>query len=135
MHYNVIKRTKIGDKETAIYYATAISTGESTIDQIAAKIEARCTVTRPDILAVLAAFVDDIQERLASGLIVRLGELGSMQLGLKGKAVEALKDFSIAKIKGPRVLFRPGARLQALMNTVTFKRIYNSASAMPEEQP
>lgn len=132
MHYNVVARKKIGEPETTIYYATALTTGESTLDQIASKIEGRCTVTRPDILAVLAAFVDDIQDRLSSGLIVRLGELGSMHLGLKGKSVEALEDFSVSKIKKAHVIFRPGKRLQSVLDSVGFKRIYNAASAVKE---
>ncbi len=67
---------------TKKWYATTVTMGYSTLPMIVDSIREKCTVTRPDILAVLAAFVDDVHQRLQAGQIVQLGELGNMQLSV-----------------------------------------------------
>lgn len=128
MNYRVIKRKNILTKVYA-YYATCIASGESTLDMIAQKIESRCTVTRPDIVAVLAAFNDDIIDRLVSGQIVRLGELGSIQFGLSSAASATEDTFKSDLIRSAHVKFRAGAKLKAAVKTVSYKRVYPAVKA------
>lgn len=126
MNYRVIKRKNIYTQKYA-YYASCIASGESTLDMIAQKIESRCTVTRPDIVAVLAAFNDDIMDRLTSGQIVRLGELGSIQFGLSSAAAATAEEFKSDLIRSAHVKFRAGAKLKAAVKTVSYKRVYAPA--------
>lgn len=105
------------------YYAVAVSAGRSTMDMVVSKIEDRCTVTRPDILAVLAALVDDIKDRLQSGQIVELGELGNLQLTVhnKGGAASA-EEWTSDLIKKASIVFRPSTALKHIAETTTFSR-------------
>lgn len=52
---------------------------------MARRIQRRCTVTRADTLAVLVALEEECLPRLCNGEIVRLGELGSLQVGVKSE--------------------------------------------------
>ena len=84
--YSVVGRKNPGDKGAPVkYYAQAQARGVMGIREIAERIQRECTVTRADTMAVLTALEDVVSEGLQSGEIVRLGELGSLQLGLSGK--------------------------------------------------
>lgn len=105
------------------YYAQTVTAGRSTMEMIVDKIEGRCTVTRPDILAVLAAFVDDIRDRLQAGQIVELGELGHMQLSVlnRGGALSA-EEWTPDLIKKAKIIFRPSTALKQIAQTTSFTR-------------
>ncbi len=134
MNYRVIKRKNLQTKQYG-WYATAIASGEATLDMIASKIENRCTVTRPDILAVLAAFNDEITDRLALGQIVRLGELGTLQLGLSSKGAASEDKWDPILIRKAHVNFRAGTRLKGSAERVNYKRVYTAPVVQddPEE--
>ena len=105
------------------WYAKEVAAGRSTFEMIADKIEDRCTVTRPDILAVLAAFVDDIKDRLQSGQIVELGELGNMQLVVTNRGGAATEEeWTQDYIKKAKVVFRPGTALKEAAAQTSFNR-------------
>lgn len=116
------------------YYATTATAGRSTFDMIVSKIEGRCTVTRPDILAVLAAFVDDVADRLQSGQIVELGELGNMQLSVYNKGgASTEEEWTSDLIKGARLIYRPSVRMKNIAATTSFTRWSAGTPATTEE--
>ncbi len=112
------------------YYAVAVAAGRSTMDMIVDKIENRCTVTRPDILAVIAALVDDIKDRLQSGQIVELGELGNMQLTVHNRGGAASEEeWTSDFIKKAAIVFRPSTLLKHIAATTAFTRWSQSKPA------
>ena len=70
------------------FYASANPSGELTLNGLTKSIEKISTVSGADIRAVLYATVDVMQDALAKGQIVRLGEPGSLRVGIssEGKA-------------------------------------------------
>lgn len=105
------------------YYARTVTAGRSTLEMIVNKIEGRCTVTRPDILAVLAAFIDDVEDRLQSGQIVELGELGHLQLLVLNRGgADTVEDWTPDLIKKAKIIFRPSTSLQRIANNTSFTR-------------
>ena len=77
-----------GDKK---FYAIPVNTGEMTLDKLTRGIEKVSTVSGADIRAVVYAMVDVMQDALADGQIVRLGELGACVLALAAMAKPHLK--------------------------------------------
>ena len=74
-------------------------------------------------MAVLVALESTISECLSNGEIVRLGDLGSLQISLSSKGAPSKEDFNAGLIEKSRILFRPGETLQAMQKTLSFERV------------
>nr|WP_181214227.1 HU family DNA-binding protein [Phocaeicola faecicola] len=122
--YSVVPRFNPAEKERKIrYYAQAQARGVMGIREMADRIQKMCTVTRTDTLAVLTALVDVMCDGLAQGEVVRLGELGAFQVGLKGKGSETVKGFHTGLISKAHINFRPGAELRNALQKLGFMRV------------
>lgn len=78
-----------------------------TTKQLAQKISARCTVTEPDILAVINALESEIADNVQAGKKVILNDFGSFKLGMSTKPADKASDFSVNNVKGLHVIFQP----------------------------
>lgn len=65
-----------------MYYAQSRARGELGLEEMAERISRNCTLTRSDIIGVLAALEDEVCQGLCNGEIVRLGGIGSLQAGI-----------------------------------------------------
>ena len=73
--------------------------------------------------AVLTGLEDIVSEGLQGGEIVRLGELGSLQLSLSGEGAATEDTYTDSMIEKVRVLFRPGTVMQEAINNLAFERV------------
>jgi len=69
------------------------------------------------------ALEDVITEALKSGEIVRLGDLGSLQIGISSKGATTEEDFSDALIKKARINFRPGSAIVGVLSNLTYAKV------------
>ena len=125
MNYKIVKLNVPQSNGTRVdkYYAKAVTMGRSTLAMIAKTIQGRCTVTRPDILAVLAAFTDDVHDRLEQGQIVELGELGNMQLLIHNNGgADNKADWTPDLIKKAVIIYRPSVTMKKAAENATFER-------------
>ena len=89
-------------------YGKVVHFGTLGIDEIAEKIQEKCTVHKADIQAVLTALQGVVSEGLQNGMRVRLPGIGTFKMGVRSSGVVNAADFSLAKnILGTRVLFQP----------------------------
>ena len=122
--YSVSPRINPRDKEAAPkYYGHVQASGDIDIREMSERIQATCTVHKSDVFAVLVALEDVIVEALKSGEIVRLGDLGSLQIGISSKGAETEEDFSDSLIKKTRINFRPGSALMGALTNLTFAKV------------
>ena len=122
--YSVSPRINPRDQEAAPkYYGQVQASGDINIREMAERIQANCTVTKADVYAVLVALEDVIIDALKSGEIVRLGDLGSFQIGISSKGAETEKDYSDSLIKKARINFRPGTALAGMLTTLSFAKV------------
>lgn len=105
------------------FYAQSQARGEMGIREISERIHQMCTVTRADVMAVLTGLEEIVSEGLQGGEIVRLGELGSLQLSLSGEGSETEDTFTDTLIDKVRVLFRPGTVMQEAINNLAFEKV------------
>ena len=63
------------------------------------RIQQTCTVHKSDVFAVLVTLEDVISEALKSGEIVRLGDLGTFQIGISSKGALTEEDYDETLIK------------------------------------
>lgn len=98
------------------YYIQAAPTVPVSFERIAKNISDRCTVTEPDVLAVLNALQTEIVTAVQNGQSVRLGQLGSFRATLTSRGVADKTQVDIAQIRAARVRFTMGSRLRSAMS-------------------
>jgi predicted histone-like DNA-binding protein len=123
--FNVIQRGEPGVTGGGVkkFYASAFMNGEETIESLTKNIEKVCTVHGADIRAVLYALVDVIKEDLSAGRIVRLGDLGSLRVGLSSVGKETAEDLTSHDITDTRTIFTPGAVLKEMLKNLHFQKV------------
>ncbi len=121
--YSVVKRQNPQNREEeGKFYAQAQSTGEISLDDMAKRINQLCTVTRPDVVAVLAGLQIVIIDSLMAGLIVRMGDLGDLRLSLLSDGAATKKDFSESLIKKTRIVFTPTEAISNSLKSIQLER-------------
>jgi len=123
--FKVIERGEPGvvGGGTKKFYATAVSSGEMSLEEATAAIEESSTVSGADIRAVLYALVSLMSKSLAKGEIVRLGDLGSLRMSVSSKAEAAADDVASSSITGVKTIFTPGPRLKDAMKLMKYEKI------------
>jgi len=122
--YSVSPRINPRDKEAAPkYYGHVQASGDIDIREMSERIQQTCTVHKSDVFAVLVALEDVITEALKGGEIVRLGDLGTLQIGISSKGAITEEDFSDALIHKARINFRPGSALMGALTNLTFAKV------------
>lgn len=122
--YSIVPRYNPSNKEApARYYAQAQARGDVSIREMSERIQKACTVTKADVYATLVAMEDIIIDALKDGEIVRLGDLGSLQIGLSGKGADSEEDYDVSLIKKARINFRPGTALSGILPSLTYTKV------------
>ena len=122
--YSVSPRINPRDKEAAPkFYGHVQASGDIDLREMSERIQATCTVHKSDVFAVLVALEDVITEALKSGEIVRLGDLGSLQIGISSKGAETEEDYDTSLIKKARINFRPGSAIVGILSNLTYAKV------------
>jgi predicted histone-like DNA-binding protein len=104
------------------FYAAAIADGEIDLERLAEIIAYQCTVTEADCYAVLLSLEHNTISELNQGRIVRLGRLGSFQIGVSSDGKDTAEEVTSASIIKNRVLFRPGKKLRNMLTTMAYRK-------------
>ncbi len=116
-----IQRANPLDKEAPKkFYVSTSGSGEIDLETMSANISEKCTLTEPDVLAVLSALTTEMTAQLMEGKIVRFGSFGSFQLGISSRGVATETEASRNQVKGIRVKFRPGRRISNALAQLRF---------------
>lgn len=109
----VIRSIKNNTDQKVKFYPAVVYTGTVTQTQLTDLISAKTTVTRADVVCVLAALEEAIAEKLANSQAVRLGDVGSFVTSIRSVGGEANKDSVKADhIRTVRALFHPSATMK-----------------------
>lgn len=122
--YSVVKRKDPKNMSgEGLFYGQAQARGVAGIRELSKRIQQMCTVTRADVMAVLIALEDVVSEALSNGEIVRLGELGSLQVSFSGEGVNMKEKYNETYIKTKRILFRSGMTLTNMLETLRYQQV------------
>ena len=122
--YSVSPRINPRDKEAAPkFYGHVQASGDINLREMSERIQQTCTVHKSDVYAVLVALEDVITDALKGGEIVRLGDLGSLQIGISSKGAVTEEDYSDSLIKKARINFRPGSTIVGVLDNLTFAKV------------
>lgn len=117
------------------YYAQAQARGEAGIRELSQRIQQMCTVTRADVMAVLIALEDVVSDSLSNGEIVRLGELGSLQVSLSGEGATTKDDYHDGLIQKAKILFRSGRTLSNMLTSLRYEKVEQKYKKEETEEP
>ena len=132
--YSVSPRINPRDKDaTPKFYGHVQASGDISLREMAERIQQTCTVHKSDVFAVLVALEDTITDALKGGEIVRLGDLGTFQIGISSKGALNEEDYDESLIKQARINFRPGSALTGILTNLTFQRVKVKSSKADEE--
>ncbi|MDR1698436.1 MAG: HU family DNA-binding protein [Prevotellaceae bacterium] len=108
---------------TKKHYASIVTNGEVTIDDLVKEIEKFSALSEPDIRGVIIALENVIQNKLADSQVVRLDKLGTFYPTLNSEGKDKAEDVTQHSIKKVNVNYRAGARILATMKEAGFKKI------------
>ena len=110
--YRKVVNNRKNSKTKGKVYGRAVVDGVIDTKEIAGKISKRCTLTEPDIIAVINALETEIGYGLADGKRVVLEGFGSFKVGLTTTPADSAKKFTSANIKGMHVIFLPATEME-----------------------
>ena len=122
--YSVSPRVNPAEKGTPPkFYGHVQARGDVTLREMSERIQQTCTVHKSDVFAVLVALEDVITDALRGGEIVRMGDLGTFQIGISSKGSLTEEDYDESLIKKARINFRPGMALAGILTNLTFTKV------------
>jgi predicted histone-like DNA-binding protein len=107
----------------AVYYAKAISTGEVTSENLLTILSKKTRLHKADCLRFMMYLEETLNEQLQNGKIVRLGDLGSFQVGISSKGVDATSKVNSSIINNAKINFRAGKSFRKLLKELEFKKL------------
>ena len=132
--YSVSPRVNPSEKSAPPrYYGHVQANGDISIREMSERIQATCTVTKADVYAVLVALEDVIIDALRNGEIVRLLDLGTLQVGISSKGAMTEEEYDESLITKTRINFRPGVALTGMLSSLTFQKVAVKSSKANEE--
>ena len=133
--YSVAPRINPRDKDAAPkYYGRVQANGDVNIREMSERIQQTCTVHKADVQAVLLALEDCITDALKGGEIVRLGDLGTLQISISSKGAVTEEEYDASLIKKARINFRPGLALAGILTGLTYKKVAKKTVVKTEEE-
>ncbi|MCD7930024.1 MAG: hypothetical protein LUE98_06670 [Tannerellaceae bacterium] len=134
--YHVVRKAdmrKGASKGDQLYYGQ-IRAGESiTFRNICDSICATSTIFRGDVPVIIKALLHVMQQELANGLTVHLGDFGSFRMIAGSKGVEEAKKFHPSMFKKARIVFTPGVMLKDVANEVHFEKLGEVVRTVPQD--
>ena len=109
--YRKVVNNRKGSKTQGKIYGKAVVDGVIHTKEIAEKISKRCTLTEPDIIAVINALETEIAYGLADSKRIVLDGFGSFKVGIKTTPADSPKKFGNGNIVGMHVNFLPAVEM------------------------
>ena len=107
---------------TKKFYATPVHNGEITLEKLTSSIEKISTVSGADIRAVLYSLVEVMNDSLSDGNIVRIGDLGSLRVGLSSEGKETAEEVKSFSVKNSKLIFTPGKMTKNMLKNLTYRK-------------
>ncbi|MGV9003655.1 HU family DNA-binding protein [Flavobacterium sp.] len=107
-----------------LYYPRVIKKGEVDLEQLSDEISAATSLSQGDCYAAVISLTKMMQNHLELGEIVRLGQLGSFQISVKGIGTTTAEAVAPKSVKSASIIFRPGKRLKLMLQNLKFKMKY-----------
>ena len=125
LKYRLVKRkdmSKDAAEGAELYYAQTSISKKVDLNRICSRISKYSTASRGDILLVLDGLITVMNESLADGESIHLGDFGSFRMvaGSKGSSTE--KDFNSSLFNRAHIVFYPGTMLMDILRDASYEK-------------
>ena len=125
LKYRLVKRkdmSKDAAEGAELYYAQTSISKKVDLNRICSRISKYSTASRGDILLVLDGLITVMNESLADGESIHLGDFGSLRMvaGSKGSSTE--KDFNSSLFNRAHIVFYPGTMLMDIVRDASYEK-------------
>ena len=127
--FRKVKNNRKNSPTKGMIYGRAVVNSVVHTSAIAKKITERCTVTEPDILAVINALMTEISANISEGNKVVLDNFGSFKLGIRTSPAVSAKKFTQANIKAMYIIYSPysvmdqGKRVKPMLSGIKMEEM------------
>lgn len=90
------------------------------MEELAEQVSFSCSATPADCYLVIMSLVTEVSNSLERGKIVRLGNLGSFQVSIKGDSCDTPEAVKAQNVTSASILFRPGKKLKTMLKRLVF---------------
>ena len=136
MKYYIISRKNPLNKSEK-FYAQLSAGAPVTLTELTEKIVQRCTLTKPDVQAAIAAFEEEVTAALMQGRSVKFGTLGCFRPSLASTGSMDKEGFTSKNIKRVKVRFTPSPTIRKTVQPgqpgVSFQLINPATDEVVEE--
>ena len=121
--FNIVERGRPGHEEAPKkYYPSIQSTGRVSMRQLALEASDISTLSTPDMMAAIEAFLDLIPKHLAQGEIVDLGDFGNFWLRFSAEGADTPEQVRSSQITTLIPRFMPGKEFKRALKQVKFEK-------------
>ena len=127
--FRKVKNNRKNSPTKGMIYGRAVVNRVVHTSAIAKKITERCTVTEPDILALINALMTEISANISEGNKVVLDNFGSFKLGIRTSPAVSAKKFTSANIKAMYIIYSPysvmdqGKRVKPMLSGIKMEEM------------
>lgn len=121
--YHSPSNQEIGEETNERYHARVVSSQSVDLDDVAARICERCTLSKGDVIAVINELSAEIETGLLSGKQVNISGIGHFSVSLKAPKDANPKNTHAQSIEIKRIEFRADHQLRKnVMSKAVFER-------------
>lgn len=125
LKFRLVKRkdmSKDAAEGAELYFAQTSITKKVDLNRICSRISKYSTASRGDILLVLDGLITVMNESLADGESVHLGDFGSFRMVAGSKGATTEKEFNTALFNRAHIVFYPGTMLMNIVRDASFEK-------------
>ncbi|MDH6306472.1 putative histone-like DNA-binding protein [Parabacteroides sp. PF5-5] len=125
LKYKLVLRKNMSPKAPngqKLFYAQTRATRVCNFEEICDEVADTSTLSSGDLKLGVDRITSQLVKSLKKGEVVHMGELGNFQLLVRSTGSEKEGEFTQANLRRARLIFRPGAKLRYLMETVASER-------------
>ena len=110
-------------EKTGKYHARVKTRGEVGLRDLAERISQISSLSIPDTVGVLEAFIQVIPEALLDGYRIKLGDFGIFTTTLSSEGAESPTSFKTSMIKKTNILFKPGKYIMKKIKNAKYEKV------------
>lgn len=130
--YEFYQNPSTDEKEKRTFHPRVITTGRVSTEQLARDIQQECSLTRSDVMGMLAALADKMVQYLSEGKRVYLEDIGYFKVNLQcNQEVTTIDDKGVGKVSFKSISFRADERLKKAMKRTKIHRSNLKPHSMP----
>ncbi|MGL5730854.1 MAG: HU family DNA-binding protein [Bacteroidales bacterium] len=104
------------------FYANAVVRGSMGLEGLAERIAGSSTASKGDIMLVLTALGEQLQQLMMEGYSVKVDGLGTFRVTINGIGSDTPEEFSSSLIRKFSIRYRPEVDLMAKVNRSPLER-------------